>query len=98
MQSYYIVSYDISEPSRLRQVHKTVRDFGDGIQLSVYLCRLSKLDRALLERRLLDVIHQQQDQVIFIHLGAADTPPDRPPRCRILGRPLTPGAARSFVF
>ncbi len=98
MQSYYIVSYDISEPSRLRRVHKTVRDFGDGIQLSVYLCRLSEIDRAMLERRLLDVIHQQQDQVIFIKLGAADTPPNRPPRCQILGRPLTPGAARTFVF
>ena len=98
MRHYYIVSYDISEPSRLRKVYKTMRDFGDGIQLSVFLCQLTDLDRALLERRLLDVINQRQDQVIFVKLGAVQGPPEAPPRCEVLGRPLTPGAVRTVVF
>lgn len=98
MRNYYIVSYDISDPSRLRKVHKTVRDFGDGIQLSVFLCELSDLDRAHLERRLLDVINQGQDQVLFVKLGASEGPRDRPPRCEVLGRPMTPGVVRAVVF
>ena len=81
-----------------RPSRKTVRDFGEGIEVSVFLCQLSKLDRAQLERRLLDAINQHQDQVLFIKLGAADVPPDRPPRCQVLGRPLTPRAVRSVEF
>lgn len=98
MRHYYIVSYDICEPSRLRRVYKTMRDFGDGIQLSVFLCQLTDLDRALLERRLLDIINQRHDQVLFIKLGAADTAAQAPPRCEVLGRPLTPGIVRAVVF
>lgn len=98
MRSYYVVSYDIADPRRLRLVHRTMRDFGDGIQLSVFLCQLSDLDRAHLERRLLDVINQRQDQVLFIKLGAADAPPERPPRCEVLGRPITPGVVRTVIF
>ncbi|MBK8265602.1 MAG: CRISPR-associated endonuclease Cas2 [Nannocystis sp.] len=99
MRDYYIVSYDISDPGRLRKVYKTMRDFGDGIQLSVFLCQLTALDRALVERRLLDVINQRQDQVIFIKLGtAAQAAPEAPPRCEVLGRPLTPGLVRTIVF
>lgn len=98
MRSYYIVSYDISDPGRLRRVYKTMRDFGDGIQLSVFLCELSELDRAQLERRLLDVINQRQDQVLFVKLGAAEGPPEKPPRCEVLGRSITPGVVRTVVF
>lgn len=98
MRSYYLVSYDIAEPRRLRRVFKTMRDFGDGIQLSVFLCQLTELDRATLERRLLETINQRQDQIIFVKLGAVEGPPTAPPRCEVLGRPLTPGFVRTIVF
>lgn len=98
MRSYYLVSYDIADPARLRRIYKTMRDFGDGIQLSVFLCQLTDLDRATLERRLLEVLNQRQDQVIFVKLGAVEGPPNAPPRCEVLGRPLTPGFVRTIVF
>lgn len=98
MRSYYLVSYDIADPGRLRRIHKTMRDFGDGIQLSVFLCQLTDLDRATLERRLLEVLNQRQDQVLFVKLGPVDGPPTAPPRCEVLGRPLTPGFVRTIIF
>lgn len=101
MRDHYIVSYDISDPSRLRRVHRTMRDFGDALQLSVFACQLTRKDLATLEARLLDVIHQRQDQVLIVKLGRATTAQDDariPPRCRTLGRKLTPGLVRVVVI
>jgi CRISPR-associated protein Cas2 len=99
MRSHYIVSYDIADPTRLRRVYKTMRDFGDGIQLSVFVCQLSDRDRATLECRLLDIINQREDQVLVVKLGpVADGDDDTPPRCEVLGRKLTPGNVRVLVY
>lgn len=98
MRSYYLVSYDICDPGRLRRVYKAVRDHGEGVQLSVFLCQLSDIDRAALERRLLDIIQQREDQVLFVKLGPVSEPSGGPPRCEVIGRPLIPGTARVLVF
>jgi len=98
MRFHYIVSYDIADPTRLRRVHKAVRDYGDGIQLSVFACQISERDRATLECRLLDIINQREDQVIFIKLGLVAEGEDGPPRCTVLGRKLDPGKTRVLVY
>ncbi len=98
MRYHYIVSYDISDPARLRRVYKTVRDYGEGIQLSVYACQLTDRDRATLECKLLDILNQHEDQVIFIKLGVVAESDDTPPRCTVLGRKLVPGNARVLVY
>ncbi|PCC74657.1 CRISPR-associated protein Cas2 [Nannocystis exedens] len=98
MRSHYIVSYDIADPSRLRRVHRTLRDFGDGIQLSVFACQLTDRDRAVLECRLLEILNQREDQVLFIKLGQVAEDGDAPPRCSVLGRRLTPGFVRALVY
>ncbi|MFO0762685.1 MAG: CRISPR-associated endonuclease Cas2, partial [Byssovorax sp.] len=36
MRHTYVVAYDVCDPKRLRQVHKTMRGFGDALQLSVF--------------------------------------------------------------
>lgn len=98
MRSYHLITYDICDPIRLRRVHKTMRDFGDGVQLSVFLCQLTDSDRAQLERRLLDIINQREDQVLFVKLGPVTRPDENPPRCEVIGRSLTPGIARVLVY
>lgn len=97
MRDHYIVSYDISDPVRLRRVHRTVRDFGDALQLSVFACQLSAKDLAVLEARLLDVIDQRKDQVLVVKLGRAQESDVAPPRCQTLGRKLTPGVVRTVI-
>jgi CRISPR-associated protein Cas2 len=64
----YIVAYDISDPKRLRKVAQTCEDFGVRKQYSVFLCRLSATDFVRLKSRLYDLIHLQEDQVLFIPL------------------------------
>jgi CRISPR-associated protein Cas2 len=89
----YIVAYDISDPKRLRKVATTCEDFGVRKQYSVFLCRLSATDYARLRSRLYDVIHLEEDQVMFMPLCAKcvqliDT----------LGRPTEPADARDVVI
>jgi CRISPR-associated protein Cas2 len=100
MRNHYIVSYDICDATRLRRVHKTVRDFGDPLQLSVFYCQLSGKDLALLRARLRDLIDHTHDQILFVDLGrvAPGQPGDAgPPRCRALGRAVEPGSTRVVV-
>ncbi|MEZ4219632.1 MAG: CRISPR-associated endonuclease Cas2 [Polyangiaceae bacterium] len=77
MRQVFIVSYDISDPKRLRKVFKVMRNWGDHIQLSVFECELS--DRELVELRseLAAVIHHGEDQVLFVDLGPVSGRGDR---------------------
>jgi len=38
----YLVTYDIRDDKRLRRVFKTMKGFGEWLQLSVFQCRLSR--------------------------------------------------------
>jgi CRISPR-associated protein Cas2 len=100
MRRRILVSYDISDPKRLRRVHRIVRDFGDAVQLSVFVCQLSAKDLAVLEARLLDAIHQRQDQVLMVDLGRIGDDGSNSaiiPGCRTLGRVIVPGSVRTII-
>lgn len=72
MRNAYIVSYDISDPKRLRKVFETVKGYGDHVQLSVFRCELSATDLLDLRGLLANIIHHNEDQVLFIDLGPAE--------------------------
>lgn len=71
MLRHYLVTYDICDEVRLRQVHAIVRDFGQAVQYSVFLARLSEVHKAELKRRLGRVINHEHDQVLLFDLGKA---------------------------
>ena len=72
MRIRYIVSYDISDPQRLRRVHRTMRGYGDAMQYSVFRCDLSPSERVLLIEALTGIINHREDQVMIINLGPAE--------------------------
>lgn len=72
MRSCWLVTYDISDPTRLRRVHRTLRGYGDWLQLSVFRCDLSPRERVVLQGLLESQIHHTEDQVLFIDLGPSD--------------------------
>ncbi len=87
MRKAFVVSYDISDPRRLRAVFRLMRGYGDHLQLSVFRCELDRAERAELEDRLRDIIDHSADQVLFVDLGPAS---GRARRCiHALGRPYT---------
>lgn len=83
----FIVSYDISDPRRLRQVFKIMRGSGDHLQLSVFRCELNPSEVVRLKDRLGEVIRHDEDQVLFADLGPVD---GRGAKCiRAIGRAYT---------
>lgn len=44
MRNTYLVCYDICDDKRLRQVFKTMRDFGDHLQYSIFECQFTPTD------------------------------------------------------
>jgi len=72
MRQTYIVSYDVCDPKRLRKVFKTMRGYGDPLQLSVFQCELSPRELVELRRDLGKIIHHTEDQVLFIDLGPTE--------------------------
>lgn len=95
MQQTFIVSYDISDPKRLRTVFKTMKGWGDHLQLSVFRCDLSPRELADLKRTLADIIDHRADQVLFVDIGPAD---GRALECfETLGRPTPPALRNALV-
>ena len=77
MRNTYIVCYDIANPKRLRDVFKTMRGWGDHLQLSVFECHLTRSDLVSLNAELARIIHYEQDQVFFVDLGPTGARGDR---------------------
>jgi CRISPR-associated protein Cas2 len=88
----WIVAYDICDPKRLRRVATACEDYGVRRQYSVFLCRLTATDLVRLKSRLYDLVHLEQDQVLFIPLCAKCV-------CGIeaIGRPTEAHDARDVV-
>lgn len=72
MRIAYLVAYDISDPKRLRRVHRTMRGYGDRLQLSVFRCELTASERVLMIEALTRIINTRQDQVMIVNLGPAE--------------------------
>ena len=77
MRNSYLVCYDICDDKRLRRVYKTMRAWGDHLQFSVFECQLTGSDLARLRGELQVIIHQKEDQVLFVMLGPAEGRGDR---------------------
>ena len=77
MRNSYIVCYDIAGPKRLRKVFKTMQAWGVHLQLSVFECRLRRIDLVRLRAELSEIIHHDEDQVLFIDLGPTEGRGDR---------------------
>ena len=87
MRHSYIVCYDIRDDKRLRKVYKTMRDWGDHLQYSVFECQLSKSELIECRSLLSEIIHHDLDQVLFINLGRTEGRGERV--IEALGQPYT---------
>ena len=89
MRIRYIVTYDISDPKRLRRVFRTMKGYGDPLQYSVFQCDLSASERILMVEALSAIINQREDQVMLINIGPAENRGRQ--SVEILGRALPQG-------
>ena len=95
MRTTYLVCYDISDDKRLRKVYKTMRNWGDHLQYSVFECQLTPIDIARCRHELNQIIHHDLDQVLFVDLGPTEGRGERV--ITALGQPYTPLDAPCIV-
>ena len=88
MRNTYLVCYDIRDDKRLRKVFKTMRDYGDHLQYSIFECQFNPIDLARCRHELSEIINHAHDQVLFIDLGPTAGRGERV--ITALGQPYTP--------
>lgn len=72
MRQTYIVTYDVCHPKRLRKVFKTMKGYGEHLQLSVFRCELDHRELVELRARLGGIINHDEDQVLLVDIGPED--------------------------
>ncbi len=92
----YLVCYDICDARRLRQIHRTVRGYGERLQYSVYLCELPPIRLAELRADLEEIVAATEDQVLIVPLGSPTARPAR--EMTTVGRPLALPERLARVF
>lgn len=83
----FIVTYDIADQRRWRAIFNLMNGYGDWLQLSVFQCRLSRRRRAEMIATLDGIIHHDEDHVLLLDLGPADSVE---PRVVSLGKDFKP--------
>lgn len=95
MRNTYLVTYDICNDKRLRKVFRTMRDFGDHLQYSVFECQFNPIDLAKCRHTLSEIIKHDEDQVLFINLGPTEGRGERV--IEAVGKPYSPICAPCIV-
>jgi CRISPR-associated protein Cas2 len=87
MRTTYLVCYDICDDKRLKKVFKTMRNYGDHLQYSIFECQMSATDLVRCRSDLAAIIKHSEDQVLFVNLGPAEGRGDRV--ITAMGKPYT---------
>lgn len=96
MRVLYLVAYDITDDRRRTHVFETLRGFGDWQQFSIFRCELSETELVRLKARLSELIHRDEDQILFANLGPADGRGRE--AISALGKPYFHAERRSNIF
>jgi CRISPR-associated protein Cas2 len=70
--SHWVVSYDIPNDKRRRQVSKVLEGYRQRVQFSVFECELDETKCDRLEKQLRQQIDEDEDDVRFYPLNQAD--------------------------
>jgi CRISPR-associated protein Cas2 len=62
---YYVICYDIRSPKRLAKVLKTMHGWGEHVQYSVFVCRLTASELSRCCDSLRKVMDEAKDQIAF---------------------------------
>jgi CRISPR-associated protein Cas2 len=73
MEHLYVISYDIADDKRWRQVFRIMKGHGDWLQYSVFQCRLNWQRYAQLQAELNDVINHREDHVLLFDMGPVES-------------------------
>ncbi len=70
----YIAAYDVSDPKRLRQVRRVVKDYATGGQKSVFECFLSPKEHANLYSDVCSLMNGGEDRFALLRVEERTQP------------------------
>ena len=68
----YLCSYDVAEDKRRTKLFELLKDHGEHVQYSVFLCSLTVMEVKRLSTCATEIIHQEEDQLLVIDIGPDD--------------------------
>jgi CRISPR-associated protein Cas2 len=68
----YLCTYDVSEDKRRTKLFELLKDHGEHVQFSVFLCSLTTSEVKRLGATATEIIHQEEDQLLVIDIGPDD--------------------------
>ena len=71
---HYIIAYDISNPKRLRKVHRVVKEYAMSLQHSVFIAPFDSILLNEMVQRLNDIIKPSQDDIRIYPLSNSNVP------------------------
>jgi CRISPR-associated protein Cas2 len=69
MRGFYLACYDIRDDKRLYRVHKKMMGFGDPLQYSVFICRLTKKEKLVMVEEIREIMDEGEDSFVLVFLG-----------------------------
>lgn len=93
----YLLCYDITEPKRLRRMHKLAKAFGRPLQFSVFVCVLRREDRVKLSARVDALIQHRSDRVVILDLGTVQDRDSWIPPLEVFGVQHIPSEPSSII-
>ncbi|MCQ2402099.1 MAG: CRISPR-associated endonuclease Cas2 [Lentisphaeria bacterium] len=70
MRSFFLVSYDVTDDKRRSRIAKLMLGYGERIQQSVFCCQLNPREMLHLKEDIKQLIHPDDDQVLFLNAGS----------------------------
>lgn len=68
-RNIYLCTYDVSEDKRRTKLFELLKDHGEHVQYSVFLCSLTHTEVKRLSYTATEIIHQENDQLLIIDIG-----------------------------
>jgi CRISPR-associated protein Cas2 len=65
----YLCTYDVADDKRRTRLFNLLKDHGEHVQYSVFLCELSPMERANMVGQTTEFLHNEQDQFLIIRVG-----------------------------
>jgi len=93
----YLLSYDIADAKRLREMHKLAKAFGRPLQYSVFSCVLRREDRVRLAARIERLIDAKIDRVVILDIGTVADRESWIPPMQIFGRQSVPSSPAAVI-
>ncbi len=96
MRVVYTVTYDVADNKRVQKVFKKMKNWGDHLQYSVFLCHLNDKELAQMKGELHGIIKHDEDQIMIIRLGPENGNAKK--AIETIGRTYNPTSRSARVF